>query len=126
MDNRGRPWLRPADQAMRLPIDQVVTNLRTTIGGRLVAYVGRVTSTSIVSAWADGSEVPDSDTDSRLRTTFEVALILGLRWGPITIGTWFMGMNPELGDESPARVIRESPPGDNHNVLVAARSAMIE
>lgn len=111
---------------MRLPIDQIVTNLRTTIGARLVAYVGRVTSTSVVSAWADGSEVPDSDTASRLRTTFEAMLILALRWDPITIGTWFKGMNPELGDESPARVIRDSPPGDDHRVLVAARSAMIE
>jgi hypothetical protein len=35
-------------------------------------------------------------------------------------------MNPILGDESPARYIRNSAPDEANDVLVAARSAMIE
>jgi hypothetical protein len=44
----------------------------------------------------------------------------------VTIQTWFKGMNPLLGDESPARFIRESAPDGANDALVAARSAMIE
>lgn len=125
-DNRGKPWLSAAEEARSLPIDQVVTSLRKTIGVRLVAYVGGATAASTVTAWAEGSMAPDPDNASRLRTTFEATLILTQRWDPTTIATWFKGMNPELGDEAPARAIRESPSGHDHRVLVAARSAMIE
>jgi ribosome-binding protein aMBF1 (putative translation factor) len=125
-DNRGKPWLSAAEEAWRLPTSQVVRNLRETIGVRLVAYVGGATTASTVTAWAEGSAAPDADTASRLRTTLEVTLVLAQRWDPTTIGTWFKGANPELGDDAPARVIRESPAGQDHSVLVAARSAMIE
>lgn len=125
-DNRSKPWLSAAEEASSLPIDRVVTRLRSAIGVRLVAYVGGATSTSTVTAWADGNTVPDADTASRLRTTFEVTLILAQRLDPTTMTTWFKGMNPELNDEAPARVVRESPAGQNHRVLVAAHSAMAE
>jgi hypothetical protein len=44
----------------------------------------------------------------------------------VTIGTWFQGMNPLLGDESPARFIRSSDPLAAHDAIVAARSMLIE
>lgn len=127
MDNGGaRPGLRAGEEARSLPIDQIVTRLRATLGVRLVAYIGGVKTTSPVRAWADALAVPEADNDMRLRTAFHALGILLERWGPATIQTWFKGMNPTLGDEAPARFIRESAPDGANDVLVAARSAMIE
>jgi hypothetical protein len=127
MENNGsRPWLRAAEEARGRSIELVVTSLRKTLGSRLVAYLGGATSTRTAAAWAEGSTAPDPDTATRLRIAYEAALILALRWDPTTIGTWFEGMNPELDDEAPARLIRAAPSGYDHRVLVAARSAMIE
>lgn len=122
----ARPGLRAREEAIRLPINQIVTRLRAKIGVRLVGYIGGVKTSSAVSAWADGRAVPDADTDTRLRTAFHALGILLEQWEPVTIQTWFKGMNPDLGDESPACFIRESAPDGPHDVLVAARSAMIE
>jgi excisionase family DNA binding protein len=121
----ARPWLRAEDEARRLPIDEVVVRLRAVLGARLVAYIGNVTTTSVVQAWADGKAVPDAENDARLRTAVYALGTLELRLDPVTIGTWFKGMNPILGDESPARFIRLAPPDGAGDVLVAARSMLI-
>lgn len=68
MNSGARPWFGAAEAARSLPIDQIVTRLRSVIGVRVVAYVGGVTTTSKVSAWADGHETPDAATAVRLRT----------------------------------------------------------
>ena len=38
---------------------------------------------------------------------------------PHTVRAWFLGLNPQLDDESPAQSIRE---GDFRDVLVAAKA----
>ncbi|GAB3578192.1 hypothetical protein GCM10027406_13980 [Leifsonia lichenia] len=123
--NGARPWLRAEDEARRLPINQVVVRLRAVLGARLVAYIGNVTITSVVREWADGKAVPDAENDTRLRTAVYALGILELCLDPVTIGTWFKGMNPVLGDESPARFIRNAAPDAATDVLVAARSMLI-
>ena len=121
----SQAWFRAGEEAATLPIDGIVTRLRVTIGIGLVAYIGGATTTSAVSDWADGRAVPNGDADKRLRTAFHSLGILLERWGAVTIQSWFKGMNPTLGDEAPARVIRESTPAGANNVIVAACSAMI-
>ena len=39
--------------------------------------------------------------------------------GPYTVRAWFVGLNPQLGDESPAAAVRE---GRTRDVLVAAKA----
>jgi hypothetical protein len=52
-----------------------------------------------------------------------VAGILIERESAKTIQAWFQGMNPELGDKSPAALLRAEPLDDvGPNVVVAARS----
>jgi hypothetical protein len=121
------PVLRAGEEARRLPIDQIVTRLRATLGARLVAYIGHVDTTRAVRAWADGENVPDADNDTRLRTAFQaLAILVEGSCDEVTIGTWFQGMNPILGDVSPARFIRDSAPDGANDVLVAARSMLVE
>ncbi|MFE4948786.1 hypothetical protein ACFQ9V_01635 [Leifsonia sp. NPDC056665] len=121
----ARPGLRAGEDAQGLSIDQVVVRLRGVLGARLVAYIGNVTKTSIVRAWAEGDDAPNPDNDCRLRTALHALGILEEGIDPITISTWFQGMNPFLGDESPARYIRNAVPGAADDVLVAARSMLV-
>ena len=49
--------------------------------------------------------------EHRLRVAYEVAALLVKRDSPETAQAWFQGLNPELGDQSPARLLREGAPG---------------
>jgi hypothetical protein len=127
MEENGRsPWLRFHEVALGLPIDEVVVRLRAALGAKLVAYIANVSATSVVRSWADGAARPEPDSESRLRTAIEVLSTLSEDLDTVTIGTWFRGMNPLLGDESPARFIRNSDPLAAHDAIVAARSMLIE
>jgi hypothetical protein len=70
--------------------------------------------------------VPAEETACRLRTALEAVAILSQRWDPVTIQSWFNGMNPLLGDDAPARVVSEGSRGDHHGALDVARAAMVE
>jgi hypothetical protein len=124
--DKPEEWIQAERAAQELPIQDVVARLRSTVGVRLVAYMGGVNHTSYVAAWADGREVPSPDKQWRLRTALHAMGILLQRWDPITIQAWFLGMNPVLGDDSPARTIRDGVPGVDGEVVVAAKAAMIE
>lgn len=77
-------------------------------------------------AWADGISAPEPTSEERLRIAAEALEILSASVDPVTIGTWFQGMNPLLGDKSPARSIRNMGLGGAKDVLVAARWMLIE
>jgi hypothetical protein len=125
--DEARSGTRASEEARNLPIDHIVTRLRAILGARLVAYIGNVDTTRAVRAWADGGDVPDADDDTRLRTAFHaLAILVEGSCDEVTIGTWFQGMNPLLGDVSPARFIRNSAPDGANDVLVAARSMLVE
>ncbi|WP_343899685.1 hypothetical protein [Arthrobacter rhombi] len=106
------------------PIAQVVGALREILGARLVAYVGGVKETRAVREWADGVREPQSEgVRLRLRDAYQVAALLSEREDPSVVQTWFMGMNPQLSDRSPARLLRDGDPEQSAaEVLAAARS----
>ena len=59
----------------------------------------------------------------RLRLAYQVAGLLAERDQPRVIQAWFQGMNPQLEDWAPARMIREGAPDDvGTRVLAAARA----
>jgi hypothetical protein len=124
--DKPEEWIRAEREARDLSIPEVVVRLRSTVGVRLVAYIGGVNTTSYVTAWADAHQAPNHEAEMRLRTALHAMRILQQRWDPITIQAWFKGMNPELGDNSPAREIRNGRPGIDRAVIVAAKAAMIE
>ena len=62
-------------------------------------------------------------TEARLRLAYHVAGIIMESNGHRIAQTWFQGMNPQLEDRSPARLIREtSPDQSGPEVLAAARA----
>jgi len=119
-----RPDLGFYAQAMRLDTAVLVTGLREVLGARLVAYLGGVRGTRAVRQWAEGIRgVQDPADERRLRLAYQVAGLLSVREPAGVVQAWFQGLNPQLGDRPPARVLREDDLDDaGPLVLAAARS----
>jgi len=120
----GRPDLACYAQAMRLDTAVLVTGLREVLGARLVAYLGGVRETRAVRQWAEGIRgVQDPADERRLRLAYRVAGLLSVREPAGVVQAWFQGLNPQLGDRAPVRVLREDDLDDaGPLVLAAARS----
>lgn len=106
------------------PLDVVVTELRDILGARLVAYIAGVKETRAVHEWADGSRHINSDeAGRRLRTALLVALLIRQRDEPEVVQAWFLGLNPQLADRAPARLLRDGDVDEvGPEVLSAARA----
>lgn len=106
------------------PLDVVVKELRDLLGARLVAYVAGVGETRAVHEWAEGvREVRSDEAARRLRTALQVAHLLNRRDSPEVVQAWFQGLNPQLADRAPARLLREGDVDEvGPQVLHAARA----
>jgi hypothetical protein len=104
----SRPELRAHDRAIRAPITEAVAELRELLTGRLVAYIAGVTETRAVNEWADGTRsIRNPDTEARLRLALQIAVMLAEADEARVVQAWFMGLNPQLDDRSPARLLRD-------------------
>lgn len=93
--------------AVRDPFPAVASNLSSLLGARLAAYLGGVKETRAVREWSMGDRRPSGDVERRLRLAYQVGLIVSQRESQHVVQAWFQGMNPNLSDVSPARVIRD-------------------
>lgn len=104
-----RPGLQAHSQATRLPTAELVSELRALLGAKLVAYLGGVRETRAVRQWADGERaVQDKTTEYRLRLAYQVAALIAGHDSAEVAQAWFQGLNPDLDDRSPARLLREA------------------
>jgi len=95
-------------QATRAPVPDVAAYLQDLLSRRLVAYVAGVKDAKTVSRWANGEvKAMRQESEERLRTAYEIAQLLIQFDSPRVIKAWFIGLNPQLGDDSPATTIRE-------------------
>jgi hypothetical protein len=108
-------------QAMDASLKEIAGRLQELLSRRLAAYISGVESGKTVARWASGhvTEIRNHETELRLRTAYEIALLLLRQDSPQTVRAWFIGLNPELGDVSPAQVIHD---GDLKEALAAARA----
>lgn len=96
------------EESVSLTFPELVTRLREMLGARLVAYLGNVRATRPVSSWADGTRSPGQADEQRLRTAYQVAALLRESgYAPVTVQSWFLGLNPALDYTAPARVLVE-------------------
>ena len=72
-----------------------------------MAYIGSVKETRAVREWSDGKRAPQVDTPYRLRFAYRVAKCIADSDGAETAQAWFQGLNPLLGNVSPAQLIRK-------------------
>jgi hypothetical protein len=114
-------------RATRLPFPALVAELREMLGAKLVAYIGSVRETRAVREWSEGTRTPKGDTSERLRLAFQVAKGIADSDGIDTAQAWFQGLNPLLGDVSPARLLREGDlQADGQRVIDAERYFLLE
>ena len=94
-------------EALRLPNSKVVEKLVDIIGRKLTAYIGGAKDARAVDRWIAGGAVY-GDAETRLRFAFQVARTLSEHDSPAVVQAWLTGVNPELGDRVPLRLMREN------------------
>lgn len=121
-----RPGLTAHTLAVRATFPEVAAELRTLLGPRLTAYLGSVRETRAVHQWADGVREPSEAVQQRLRLALQVAAMLSEAESPRIAQAWMQGLNPQLDDRSPARLIREADPQEvGPPVIGAARAFLV-
>lgn len=114
--------LSTADSAHRRTVETDIQSiarfLQENLGQTLVAYMAGVSDPKAVGLWAKGKRSPRRNAEERLRTIYQVFHLL-VGDSPHTVRAWFVGLNPQLQDESPASAISE---GRLKEVFVAAKS----
>ena len=119
----ARPDYEAHVRAVRAPFTEVASVLREILGAKLCAYIGSVKETRAVNEWAAGTREPSADTQRRLRVALQVAAAIAEADGPRVAQVWFQGLNPQLDDRSPARLLREGDLDDvGRDVIGAARA----
>ncbi|MCY4615832.1 MAG: hypothetical protein OXC71_05520 [Chloroflexi bacterium] len=94
-------------RATRSTFPEVVREVRDILGPKLCAYLGSVKETRAVHQWADGSRKPSAEVQRRLRTALQAAAPIAAADSAAVAQAWFQGLNPQLDDRSPLRLLRE-------------------
>ena len=103
----SRPDLSAHREALRLPASKVVEKLVEIVGRKLTAYIGGVKDARAVDRWIAGGEIYGGAAN-RLRFAFQVVRALSGHVSPAVVQAWLTGVNPELGDRVPLRMMREN------------------
>jgi hypothetical protein len=90
------------------------------LGKKLTAYLAGVRDIDTIVRWASDVEPPTA-VKGRLRRAYVVALTLRSSDEPPVIQAWFTGLNPELDERSPIRLLAEGGEAEGRAVLEAAR-----
>jgi len=101
-----RPGLEAHREAITLAFPELVSRLTGYIGRKLTAYVAGVKDVRSVDGWIKGNS-PYGDAEERLRLAFQVVRTLIDHDSPRVVQAWLTGVNPELGDRIPLRLLRE-------------------
>ncbi len=102
----ARPDLVAHRQSTLLPFSRLVKELTSIIGRKLTAYIASVKDARAVDRWVAGAE-PYKGVEDRLRLAYRIAKTISDHEGPRVVQAWLTGLNPELGDRVPIRLLRE-------------------
>ncbi|TFC87187.1 hypothetical protein E3T24_05610 [Cryobacterium sp. TmT2-59] len=106
------------ERSVGLGVAEIAAELQAQLGQVLLGViVGKNART--LARWAHATVRPPHASEKLLRDTFQVLDILRSVHSPDVVRAWFMGMNPELGDASPAEALSD---GRSREVMAAARS----
>jgi hypothetical protein len=122
--SQPRPDLFAHREALRLPATAVVAKLVEIVGRKLTAYIGGVKDARAVDRWIVGGEIY-GDAESRLRFAFQVARTLSEHDSPAVAQAWLTGVNPELGDRVPLRLMRENEIDEVASAILSAMRAYL-
>ena len=106
-------------------VPEIVDDLRVALGAKLVAYIAGVSETRTVREWAEAARRPTPATEERLRLVHRIVTLISQSEDQAVVPTWFQGMNPQLGDRSPARVLHEDRFDEAGARVLAAANAFV-
>lgn len=107
-----------AHQVPPVELTSIVNFLAENLGKKLMALTIDV-SVRTLDRWIASESSPGFEQEQRLRHAFQVFQLVQTVEAAPTVRAWFMGMNPQLDDLSPAEAIGE---GHAREVLAAARA----
>jgi hypothetical protein len=113
------PTTEAHQKAVAFEIHDVAGYLQETLGQKLVAFMAGVSDPKRVGQWAQGKQAPRDEAERRLRAAFQIYHLLLSEDSAHVVRAWFIGMNPQLEDDSPAEAIRS---GKLKEALAAARA----
>ena len=103
----SRPDLAAHRRAVQAPFSEIVTELAQILGKKLTAYIGGVKDTRVIERWMQGGIDPYRDADHRIRLAYQIAKTLSEHDSAPVVQAWFTGLNPELQDRAPVRLLKE-------------------
>src|SRR6185437_2547292 len=108
-------------QALGASVREMAGLLHQLLSRRVTAYLAGEKDAATVSRWISGkvSHVRDPLVEQRLRTAYEIALLLLQEDAPDVVRAWFVSLSPQLGDATPIETIHN---GELKEALAAARS----
>jgi hypothetical protein len=98
----------------------VIKELAACLGQKLTAYIAGVADARAVVAWAVEAQAPRDPIPERLKFALTIARMISEHEDRFVAQAWFQGLNPQLDDWSPARLLRE---GDLDEVGPSIRAA---
>lgn len=125
MTTTARPDLTAHQTAMRADFKDVAAQLREILGAKLVAYLGGVGETRAVRQWAEGERAPSDAVQARLRLAYQVAATIAVNDSAKIAQVWMQGLNPQLDDRSPARILRDGDPNEVGADVIGAMRAFL-
>jgi hypothetical protein len=105
-DGLPRPDLADDREALSLAWPEIVKRLTEIVGRKLTAYIAGMKDGRALDQWINGTE-PYAYVEERLRFTYQLVRTLSEHNSPRTVQAWLTGVNPELGDRVPIRVLRD-------------------
>jgi hypothetical protein len=121
----GNPALNAYNDSIRRTVLEIVDDLRLALGAKLVAYIAGVSETRTVREWAEDARRPTPAAEERLRLAHRIVTLIGQSEGEAIVPTWFQGMNPQLGNRSPARVLHEDSFDEAGTRVLAVANAFV-
>lgn len=122
MAARSKPDLIAYRESLRLPVPELVRQLVDILGRKLTAYICNVKDARAVDRWIAGGTLYGNG-EEKLRLTYQVARMLHGYDSSEVVQAWMTGINPELDDKAPLRLLRDGKPEDvAPEILRAART----
>ena len=104
--------------AVELGISDIAAALQSQLGQALLGVIVNKTERTL-TRWTKAAVRPPHTSEQLLRDTFQVFELLTSAKSGDLARAWFMGMNPQLDDESPAEALST---GRARDVMAAARA----
>lgn len=105
--------------AMQASFSDMAAYLQEVLGQRLTAHIADVEDPQTVGRWIKGGRKPRAESEERVVAAYQIFQLLLSEEAPQTIRAWFLGLNPQLDDSSPAQALRE---GQFKQTMGAARA----